>query len=251
MAAADPNGGVVSPRARRPLPLLFSMSAGSGSPATTDLAGSSSACPPPLPCERKRRILSGARRHLPFPLSASGSGGFGRALAGLSLPLLLERQRPPHSPLPRRHGQQALQRLMVVVGPSRRRDEVHPLSHFLFGWQSIRLGHLDHFFSSPQTTVAFAGHSNTNEAHSKPPLGHPNLVGSQNHMFKTTHWAWLKVKLRNTTPSVSKYKNLGLDGAFPSTTNLHRLPVQICCTRKCPIQSQILIFWDRGSTSFS
>lgn len=91
MAAADPNGGVVSPRARRPLPLLFSMSAGSGSPATTDLAGSSSACPPPLPCERKRRILSGARRHLPFPLSASGSGGFGRELAGLSLPLLLER----------------------------------------------------------------------------------------------------------------------------------------------------------------
>lgn len=170
MAAADPNGGVVSPRARRPLPLLFSMSAGSGSPATTDLAGSSSACPPPLPCERKRRILSGARRHLPFPLSASGSGGFGRELAGLSLPLLLERQRHPHSPLPLRHGQQALQRLMVVVGPSRRRDEVHPLSHFLFGWQSIRLGHLDHFFSSPK------------------PLWHLQVTLTQMKLIPNLHW---------------------------------------------------------------
>lgn len=249
MAAADPNGGVVSPRARRPLPLLFSMSAGSGSPATTDLAGSSSACPPPLPCERKRRILSGARRHLPFPLSASGSGGFGRELAGLSLPLLLERQRHPHSPLPLPWSASSAETDGGggALPTTRRGTPSLPLSLRMAVDQAWSLRPL---LFLPQTTVAFAGHSNTNEAHSKPPLGHPNLVGSQNHMFKTTHWAWLKVKLRNTTPSVSKYKNLGLDGAFPSTTNLHRLPVQICCTRKCPIQSQILIFWDRGSTCF-
>lgn len=43
------------------------------------------------------------------------------------------------------------------------------------------------------------------------------------------------------TPFILKYKKLGTDEIFPNTINLDRVYVQICCTRKCFIRSQILI----------
>lgn len=170
MATTDPNGGGISPQARRPLPLLFSASAGSGSPATMDLAGSSSACPPPLPCDASDGSCQELIGFSPFPYPRAVVADLAMSSPTSPFPFSSSDSGAPTLLSPLRNGQQAPQRLMVVVGPSRRRDEVHPLSHFLFRWQSIGLGHLDHFFSSPK------------------PLWHLQVTLTQMKLIPNLHW---------------------------------------------------------------